>query len=293
MAVAVVAVVMAVLIASCGTTTALQRDDSRLSTGTPSANGAGDSVGAQHLGPVTLSSVTPDPSRPDITAAVLRVDPRQVRLRLIAGRKEPGHGTTGTGMIPLADQPRLLAAFNSGFKMRDSNGGWYDNGTTVVPLRTGAASLALRDDRTAQVGTWGTDVVMDAHVVAVRQNLTLLVDKKNPTPLVSATDFALAWGKTIHRLPAVWRSGIGITTNGALVYVAGSNLTVSALAQALIAAGAQRAMELDINTQFVNAFTYAPGTSGPVGHKLLRTLRYGPDHYLQPQDRDLIEVLSR
>jgi len=69
-------------------------------------------------------------------------------------------------------------------------------------------------------------------------------------------------------------------------------MLVSDLAQALISAGSERAMELDINTQFVNAFTYTPGPSGPVGRKLLPTLRYGPDHYLQPQDRDFIEVLS-
>ena len=196
-------------------------------------------------------------------------------------------------MIPLADQTKLLAAFNGGFKMRDSNGGWYDNGTTAVPLQAGAASLVLRDDGTAQIGTWGSDVVMNAHVVAVRQNLTLLVDKHNPTKSVSASDFALAWGKTIHLLAAVWRSGIGITADNALVYVAGDNMTASDLAQALIAAGAQRAMELDINTQFVNAFTYTPGGTAPIGHKLLPTLRYGPNHYLHPQDRDFIEVLAR
>jgi len=242
---------------------------------------------------VDASTIVVDPGRPALVAGVLRIDPRAVRLHLVPGSKEPGNGLLSDGAVAPADRTALIAAFNAGFKMKQSNGGWFSAGATPVPLTAGAASLVLRDDGTAQVGIWGRDVTMDAHVIAVRQNLTLLVDGGVPTPGVSSPDYEGMWGKTIHHLRAVPRSGVGITAQGTLVYVAGRGLLVGDLAQALVAAGAVRAMELDINPQFVDAYTYASGPSGPVGTPLIPGLRYGPEHYLQPQERDFVEVLSR
>ena len=233
-----------------------------------------------------------DPNRPTSEIGVLQIDPHQVRLRLLAGSLEPA-GAHGDGMVPATDRPVALAAFNSGFKMSQSRGGWYSEGVTAVPLRPGAASLVLRSDGTADVGTWGLDVSMGPTVTAVRQNLTLLIDKGAPTTFASAADFEGLWGKTIHHLAAVSRSGIGITASGKLVYLAGTGLLVGDLVGALLRAGAQRAMELDINPQFVDAYTYAPGSAGPIGLPLVPSLRYGPSHYLQPQARDFIEVLAR
>lgn len=244
-------------------------------------------------GAVTVSSVAVDPARPDLVVGVLRINPRAVRLQLLGGSKEPGNGVLQSGSVPLADQPRLLAAFNAGFLTKQSKGGWFSQGVTAVPLVPGAASLIFRDNGVAQLGTWGRDVGMDPHVVAVRQNLTLLIDGGSPTPAASSPDFEGVWGKTIHHLRAVPRSGIGITKDGSLVYVAGKGMVVSDLVTALLSAGAQRAMELDINPMFVNAFTYQPGPAGPVGQPIIPGLRYGPEHYLQPQTRDFIEVLSR
>jgi hypothetical protein len=56
----------------------------------------------------------------------------------------------------------------------------------------------------------------------------------------------------------VWRSGVGITANGALVYVGGPALNITTLANLLVDAGAVRGMELDINTDWVSLATYDP-----------------------------------
>ena len=52
-------------------------------------------------------------------------------------------------------------------------------------------------------------------------------------------------------------------TNGALVYVGGPSLAITSLANLLVDAGAVRAMELDINPDWVQYSTYAgaPGAS--------------------------------
>jgi hypothetical protein len=212
---------------------------------------------------------------------------------LLTGTEQPDTSHPTSGAVPTADRSSLLAAFNAGFKMSDSRGGWFSDGQQAAPLRDGAASLVLRSDGTADVGVWGRDVTMSPSVTAVRQNLQLLIDSGVPTPLVTTPEFERVWGYTVRHRVAVWRSGIGITKDGRLVYAAGKALTVRQLTSALVAAGAVRGMELDINTQFVDAYLYRPSASGPVGTKLTESMRYGPEHYLTPQARDFVEVLAR
>ena len=71
------------------------------------------------------------------------------------------------------------------------------------------------------------------------------------------------WGDTLGNRVYVWRSGVGVTADGALVYAGGPDLNITDLADVLVRAGAVRAMELDINTDWVNFSSYSP--SSPTG----------------------------
>jgi hypothetical protein len=180
----------------------------------------------------------------------------------------------------------MVAAFNSGFLMRDSNGGYYTEGKTIVPLRQGAASFVIDRDGTVTIGAWGRDVSMTPNVVAVRQNVSLLVDGGQPVPGLDAND-TTKWGFTLGNQVYVWRSGIGETASGALVYVAGPYLNITDLAAVLVRAGAVRAMELDINTDWVDFATYAPptptGAASPAnGTDLLSNMVGTPGRYFEP-----------
>ena len=146
--------------------------------------------------------------------------------------------------------------------MQNANGGYFTQGQMIIPLRAGAASFVIYRNGTATVGAWGTDVKMTSDVVAVRQNLSLLVDNGKPVPGLNAND-TTKWGNTLGNQVYVSRSGIGVTGNGALVYVGGPNLNITDLANLLVRAGAVRAMELDINADWVNFATFAP--SMPAG----------------------------
>jgi hypothetical protein len=35
-----------------------------------------------------------------------------------------------------------------------------------------------------------------------------------------------------------------------------------------------------------------PSSTGPIGTKLVASMRYGPEHYLTSQGRDFVEVLA-
>jgi hypothetical protein len=182
-----------------------------------------------------------------------------------------------------------------GFLMSEANGGYYTDGKTVIPLMTGAASFVTYANGSATVGQWGRDVSMAPNVVAVRQNLDLLVANGQPVPGLDAND-TTRWGATLGNQVYVWRSGLGVTADGALVYVGGPGLNITDLADLLARAGAVRAMELDINTDWVNFAAYDPptldGAAAPGnGTGLLPNMTGGPSRYFQPWwARDFITV---
>jgi len=205
----------------------------------------------------------PDPVHTSLVAGVAWMDTKLLSATLYSGSTIPGGGPyPDTAPVTAKAATSLVAAFNSGFLMDNANGGYYTDGRTVIPLRRGAASFVVYRDGSATVADWGRDAAMAPNVVSVRQNLSLLVDGGKPVPGLNAND-TTQWGFTVGNQVYVWRSGLGITANGALVYVAGPGLNITTLADLLVRAGAVRAMELDINTDWVNLTTYKP--SSPTG----------------------------
>jgi hypothetical protein len=91
---------------------------------------------------------------------------------------------------------------------------------------------------------------------------------------------------------------VGVTAAGDLVYVGGPALDPASLSRLLIAAGTVRAMELDINPEWVSfsTFAHARGLAGQSligGANLLAGMYFQPGHYLQPFSRDFFAVFSR
>jgi len=186
------------------------------------------------------------------------MDPRLLRAQLYSGSLSPGAGPWKlTAPVSPTAARTLVAAFNGGFKFPASQGGYYAEGRLVYPLRQGGASLVIYRNGDATVGSWGRDVRMTPGVVAVRQNLTLLVDGGNPVAGLNPND-TVVWGATLGGVPRVWRSGLGVTANGALVYVTGASLEISQLAALLVRAGCIRAMTLDMNPDWTVFVTYHP-----------------------------------
>ena len=143
------------------------------------------------------------------------------------------------------------------------------------------------------IGRWGSDVTMAPDVVAVRQNLSMIVSHGRPAQGLGNDSF-LKWGATLGNAVLVWRSGVGVTRDGALVYAAGPGLSVQSLASLLARAGAVRAMELDINTEWTSAMYYTPRAGAQIGpHKLLVGMYQGPTRYLIPDQRDFFAMYVR
>jgi len=200
----------------------------------------------------------PDAIHTSVVDGIAWLDTRLLSATLYSGNYIPGGGPyTHTAPIQPAAARSLVAAFNAGFRMQDAYGGYFTDGRTVIALRKGAASFVIYRNGDATVGAWGSDVKMTSNVVAVRQNLNLLVDNGKPVAGLNAND-TYQWGNTLGNQVYVSRSGVGVTRDGALVYAGGPYLNITDLANLLVRAGAVRAMELDINTDWVNFSTFAP-----------------------------------
>jgi len=207
------------------------------------------------------------------------------------GFQDPGTtGMSQPAQITTAQLPGLLASFNGGFKLKDAQGGYYDHGHTVGALVAGAASFVIYKDGHATVGTWGTDVKMAPDVAFVRQNLQPLITGGVVAPNLDA-NVQSNWGATVGGGYAVWRSGIGVTASGDLVYAGGDALSVGSLADILHRAGAVTAMQLDINKAWVSfmAYSHSGGTATP--HKL-GSFQRPADRYLSPTSRDFVAVYA-
>ncbi|MGA8296038.1 MAG: phosphodiester glycosidase family protein [Acidimicrobiales bacterium] len=239
-------------------------------------------------------------------AGIAWMDTTLLHATLYSGSGSPGgYGWRYTAPIKPAQARTLVAAFNGGFYLSTSGGGYYSEHRLAAPLRAGAASLVIYANGNVDIGAWGAEVRMSPSVVAVRQNLILLVDGGRPTPAASSPNW-LTWGATCGAyscsgagIENQWRSGVGITANGALVYVAGPSLSPLQLAQLLTRARAVRAMELDINPYWTVFATYRPSppnafASGANGTDLLSTMEGQPDRFFDPNwFRDFVTMSAR
>ena len=243
-----------------------------------------------------------------VPAGIAWMDTHLLSALLYSGSKSPGGGPyLYTAPVEPTQASSLVAAFNGGFLMDTAGGGYFTEGRVVVPLVTGAASLVIYSNGTVNVGAWGSDVSMTSDVIGVRQNLMPLVEGGQPTAQAASADWQ-SWGNTcgatscVHSVPSVeqqWRSGVGVTVDGALVYATGPSLTPLQLAQLLVHAGVVRAMELDINPYWTFLVTYNPidpgGLAAPGnGTRLVADTMQGPATPFDPAwARDFVTLSAR
>jgi Phosphodiester glycosidase len=237
----------------------------------------------------------PDPVHTSYVAGIVSMDQRLVTFQLRPGAEDPGPGDwKAQDWIPPGTRTGLLATFNGGFKISTSGGGFYLNGQTSGTLTDGAASVVYYRDGTIKIGVWGRDVRMTPDVVGVRQNLRLIVDHGKVPDAVNQ-DVLGSWGATLGGGYYVWRSGLGITKGGRIIFVYGPALDVQDLADLLQRAGAVEALQLDINPFWMSYEYYkADGhPSDPTPVNLLISQQQSAFRYYSVYSRDFTAVYAR
>jgi hypothetical protein len=225
---------------------------------------------------------------------LLSFNQRLLELHLHSGTVDAG--TTGWRFGPDvigSERRRVLAAFNGGFKLSVGAGGFMANGRLAVPLRPGLGSIVTYADGTTDVGSWRGGVPAPGRrVVSVRQNLTLLIDHGQAASTLNCLS---CWGATLNGVYDPARSALGVSGGGRLVWAGSEHPTLATLTDALLAAHVVRAVELDINPEWVAGYLYRHvGSHRPPAPVSIVAGQQGiPGEFLAPWSRDFFTVVTR
>jgi Phosphodiester glycosidase len=232
---------------------------------------------------------------------IASIDQRLVKFSLRPGTEDPGPAPGDGGNWGVSDyiapgqRNGVLATFNGGFKLDSAGGGFYLNGMYHGSLVKGAASIVYYKNGTIKIGEWGRDFTMNSSIEGVRQNLELLVDHGKLSPDANSAVKTGNWGATLGGGYWVWRSGIGITKDGRVVFVYGQALDAQDLGELLKQAGAVEGMQMDINPEWMKFDYYQANghPSDPTPVPLLPTQQASPYSYYTPSTRDFTAVYAR
>jgi hypothetical protein len=237
----------------------------------------------------------PDSGHLPVTVAAALIPAGADSVHLMPGTREPVVGMKSAAgySVPASARSKLVAVFNAGFKMKDSHGGWWTPQAAAVPLVDGRASLVISQDGSVQVGSWNKTVRMTPQVVAVRQNLDMLITGGQLVAGLAGNAHG-NWGTARSQFQYTWRSGIGTDARGNLIYIAGQGLTLATLATAMQHAGIREGMELDIHSYMVSFNIEQPTAKRAItSRRLLGSMNSPADRYLHDDQRDFFYVVSR
>ncbi len=236
--------------------------------------------------------VNPDPQRSYAFVTLVKMDMSQLRLWSVAGTQEPGAkvGKPGPGIIPETVQSNgsLVAAFDGGFQYRDGQYGMIVGKEVYLPLKKDLATLVAYANGTVRIVKYEGQN-LGSNVVFVRQNCPMLIE--NGVLASNDQSNKALWGRTVSPGIYTWRSGLGITARGNLIYAVGNALTPSTLAAALQAAGAVNAMQLDINPYWVRFNIFDHFLNGTYSHfTVMNGIHDGSYRYLHGYQKDFFYV---
>jgi hypothetical protein len=238
----------------------------------------------------------PDSAHTSYVSGIVSMNPRLVTFQLHPGSEDPGPGNWHSdSFIPSGSRRGLITTFNGGFKISTSDGGFFLNGDRRGTLAPGVASIVYYRDGHIAIGLWDRGGLrMTGKVAGVRQNLHLIV-ANGKVPASVDNNVETSWGATLGGAYYVWRSGIGVTRDGRVIFAYGPALDVRTLAGLLKRAGCVSAMQLDINPDWMSFMYYLPkhhpGDPTPVN--LLPNQVQPPDRYYVGANRDFTAVYAR
>jgi hypothetical protein len=231
----------------------------------------------------------PDPQRSYTRVAIVAIDLTRLQLHAVAGTQEPVSPVriARSGLIPASDLSRLVAAFNGGFRAIHGHWGMMVDGQMLLPPQPSGDTVAHYRDGSLQIAPWTVISNTVSSMDWFRQTPPYLVyhGEVNPALLDEASTL---WGATVDRHTVIWRSALGLSADHRILYYgAGESLTARRLAEAMVAAGASDAAELDVNLSFERFLTYDPANKNLNGALLLPAMMTKPGWYITlPAPRD-------
>lgn len=239
--------------------------------------------------------IRPDPQRSYAIVSLVKMDMKKLGIGAQAGTYYPGgtHGVWGSGYVPknIQQSNSLLAVFNGGFQEKDGHYGMIVGKKTYVPLRKDIPLFILYKDGSSAFADY-TGQTIPASAAAIRQNGPYLIHDGEITQYIEQGPDT--WGRTTTNSMYTWRSGIGVTKNGNLIYAVGNSLIPQTLAKAFKDPGAVTAIQLDINPYWVRFILYnSVGNGNYSYYPLLNNMHNGGSEYLHKYNKDFFYVYKK
>jgi hypothetical protein len=248
------------------------------------------------------TTVHPERMRHDVYVAVVAIDLERVSLRFVAGTLEPKSETVPPehrpGLVPKPDQAGLIAVLNGGFMTRHGTWGAMAGGEVLLPPHDDGCTVGLYRDGSIRIRTFTELTRSVAEMTAYRQTPPCLVEQGAVSPALLGPDKPRRWGLSETGGVDIRRSALGIADGGrTLLYGSGEWTTPRALAEAMHAAGAVDAAELDVNWSFTRFLLYGPASHGgapEVRESLLPKTKHATGLYVvKPSERDFFYLVPR
>ncbi len=241
---------------------------------------------------VYVTRVRTDDVHTSYYATAMWLDTSLLKSMFVPGNEEPKGGPNPfDGALPQELWPLVMANTNGAFRLEDTRAGYWYDGQMVQPLVKGRATAVFYRDGRIFIGRWGRGLDLTPDMLAVRQNLDLIVDHGQSK--VNGPEYDVNWGATTSKENLAWRAAIGQRRDGSLVYLIGQALSAQTLADTLVATGVQRAMVLDMNEYWSAGFFFSHQRDGdPICHKLDPDISGPCDRFLHPFARDSFQFLA-
>lgn len=249
------------------------------------------------------TTVHPDRIKPHIYVAIVAVDLTRVAIHLVAGTREPIAPSVPEdrrpGLVPAADQSDLVAVFNGGFMTRHGTWGMKIGADTFLPPHDDGCTIALLANGGVRIRTQAElgGLVSAPEVVASRQTPPCLVEQRAVQPALLGDEKPRRWGLSETGGVDIRRSALGVADGGrTLLYGLGEWVTPRAMAEAMRAAGAVDAAELDVNWSFTRFLLYGPPPRTPpeVTETLIpKTKHFAGQYVTKPAERDFFYLARR
>jgi hypothetical protein len=234
----------------------------------------------------------PDARRPWSEVFVVAVDLPNVGVHAVPGKVEPkattreGRTAERSGLVPARHRAELLAVFNGGFKTEHGQHGMFVNGVTLVPARKGLCTILGLEDGSLRIGTWqalSEEVSRSrSDVRFYRQAAPCMAERGKLNPALR-DEGTRSWGATLEGGTVIRRSAIGLDVERAVLFVAITNdTTATALANAMLHAGASDVAQLDVNWSYPKFVMFPRGANGlPYAESLFEGFLVGRDDFVR------------
>jgi hypothetical protein len=231
------------------------------------------------------------------------IDLTRVALRAVAGTRQPLSSTVPPehrpGLVPQQDLADLVAVMNGGFMTRHGGWGMMVGGEVIAPPKDDGCTVALLADGSVRIATYAKLGVAPEALTAYRQTPPCLVEQGAVNDALLGGEKPRAWGMSETGGVTIRRSALGVAGGGrTLLYGLGESVTPRQMAEAMRAAGAVSAAELDVNWSYTRFFLYGPGPtpdSPPeVTATLIPKLKHARGEYVKkPAERDFFYLVRR